>query len=127
MLGLAVGVEGFQQRDEVVAVVVALLAEAVGGGAGGVQKRDVLPGAKAPDLLGIVEVEAVENGGVFFRGVSAGAEVEDELDGGAIFFEPGQEFVPVDFGVEVLAFEVAVFIGPAEIVHEDNLRNAFVI
>ena len=123
----AVRIERLEERRQIVPVFVTMFTCAISGGAAGINKRNLMLVANAPNGLRIMQVEVVEDGGVFFRRVGASAEVENEADLRGIFFEPGQEFGAVDFRLEGFAFEVAELVRAGEIVHEEEVGDAFVV
>ena len=116
LLGLAVGIQRFEPRDKGVVVRVTDFTQTVGRGTAGIQKRYLKTGADHPECAGIFEVEFVENGGVHFGGIGAGAKVQYGIHIAVVAFEPAHKVVSVHLTPQFFAFEVAVFVGTRKIV-----------
>ena len=80
VFGSAVRIQGLEVGNDVVAVDVAQRAVAVGRGRAGVDEGKPKFHTQVPDLLGVVQVQCIQEVLILFRGVGARPEVEDELD-----------------------------------------------
>ena len=108
-------------------IAVAMFAQAVSGRAGGVNQRDAGFRTDSPDIFGVVEIEFIENDGVFFGGICAGAHVEDNLYIIAAAVQPLDKIFAMDTGDVLFSFEVPVFIFPAEFIDQNEVDVSLVV
>ena len=103
---------------------IAQLAEAVGGGAAGVQKWDLEAAAQHPQGAGILQVQLVEDGGTQFRRIGAGAQVDHRVHLRMVALQPANEIIAVHLAPQLLVVYVPLLIGPGKIIHGQHVGVA---
>ena len=107
-----------------VVVGIAQLAEAVGGGAAGVQKGDLKATTQHPEGAGILEIECIEDGGIHFRRVGAGAQVDHGVHLAVMTLQPADKIIAVHLAPQLLVVDIRLLVGPGEIIHRQHIGIA---
>src|SRR5690554_6715224 len=97
-------------------VVVTVFPTAVRGGRTRVNQWYAVSRASLPHLLGVFEVQFVENRRVELRGVGARTDVEDEINQLVVFVQPFVEGVSIHLRELLLVGGIALLRRPVEIV-----------
>jgi hypothetical protein len=110
-----------------VVVRIAALSCTVSGGTAGVVEGQPVLGAALPQLPGVVQVEHLEDGRVFFGSIGSCPEVKDGIYLSAVGVQPGEECVSVHPLSDPLADQVALLIRSAEVVHSYHIGVAGIV